>query len=65
MKEYLGQGGIGAAGPLAGLAPQGKLAQHEHNAHQGHQDEVDNQEGKPAGLSHFIGKTPQIAQANG
>lgn len=59
------QGRIRAACAFAGLSAQSKLAQHPHDAHQGDQDEVEDEEGKAAGLAHFIGEGPEVAQANG
>lgn len=62
--EFLRQGVIGAHGALSGLAAHGKLRGHDDKAHENCQQRIDRQIREAAGLAHFVGEAPDIAQAN-
>ena len=49
---------------LAGLTAQRQLAQHDDEAADDRQNEVDNEERKAAGGAHLIGEAPDVAQAD-
>ena len=62
--ELLAQDFVGAHGALAGLAAQSQLAQHDDEAAQRCQDQIDDEEGKAAAGTHLIGEAPDVAQAD-
>ena len=60
-----GQGVVGADGALAGFPAHGQLGHHDAEAHEDGQQQIDDQEREAAGLAHFIGEAPDVAQAHG
>ena len=63
--EFSGQVVVSANSALAGFAAHGQLAHHNDEAHEYRQQQVDQQEGKTAGLSHLVREAPDVAQAYG
>ncbi len=63
--EARGQGVVCADGALAGFPAHGQLAHHNAEAHEDGQQQIDDQEGEAAGLAHFVGEAPDVAQAHG
>ena len=55
---------VGGDSALAGLAAQGQLAQHDDEAADDRQDQIDDEEREAAGGTHFVGKAPDVAQAH-
>ena len=62
--ELLGQDLIRAHGAAACLTAQSQLAHHDDDAAAGRQDQINNEEGKSAVCTHFIGETPDVTQAD-
>ena len=62
--ESLAQSLIGADDTLAGLAAQRQLTHHDDEAAEDCQNQIDDEECKAARGAHFIGETPDVAQAD-
>ena len=60
-----GQGVVCADGALAGFPAHGQLGHHDAEANEDGQQQIDDQEREAAGLAHFIGEAPDVAQAHG
>ena len=63
--EARGQCVVSADGALAGFPAHGQLGHHDAEAHEDGQQHIDDQECEAAGLSHFVGEAPDVAQAHG
>jgi len=55
---------VGFHSALAGLTADGQLAQHDDEAAEDCQDQVDDEEREAAGGAHLIGEAPDVAQAH-
>ena len=62
--ELFGDGVVGGDSALAGLAADGQLAQHDDEAADDRQDQIDDEEREAAGGAHLIGEAPDVAQAD-
>ena len=65
MVFYFTGTGNSLYGAGAGEPAQSKLAGQAYIAEQGHKDEIGDQKGAAAILSHAIGEKPDVAHANG
>ena len=62
--DLLGQLLVGADDAEAGLAAQRQLADHDHEADEQYQQQVDDEEGEAAVGAHLIREAPEVAQAD-
>ena len=62
--ELLGQDPVRADGPVTGFAAQSQLADHDDNAAEHGQHQIQDQEREAAVGTHLVGKAPDVAQAD-